>query len=58
MEKMTIEQLRNRPYKIPNNLLRKNDNPKLNKHTKIEELKKYWEMHLNLIPASISGFNT
>ena len=58
MEKMTIEQLRNRSYKIPNNLLRKNDNPKLNKHTKIEELKKYWEMHLNLIPASISGFNT
>tara|TARA_R100001463_G_scaffold5893_1_gene19861 strand:+ start:712 stop:1485 length:774 start_codon:yes stop_codon:yes gene_type:complete len=58
MENLTIEQLRNRSYKIPNNLLRKNDNPKLNKHTKIEELKKYWEMHLNLIPASISGFNT
>ena len=58
MENLTIEQLRNRSYKIPGNLLRKNDNPKLNKHTKIEELKKYWEMHLNLIPASISGFNT
>tara|TARA_R110001632_G_scaffold229848_1_gene366644 strand:- start:73 stop:843 length:771 start_codon:yes stop_codon:yes gene_type:complete len=56
MEKMTIEELRNRPYKIPGNLLRKGDNPKLNKHTKIEELKKYWEMHLNLIPSSISGF--
>jgi hypothetical protein len=47
MEKMTIEQLRNRPYKIPNNILRKGDNPKLSKHIKIEDLKKYWEMHLN-----------
>jgi len=56
MEKMTIEQLRNRPYKIPNNILRKGDNPKLSKHIKIEDLKKYWEMHLNLIPSSISGF--
>src|SRR5210317_137173 len=58
MEKMTIEQLRNRPYKIPNNILRKGDNPKLSKHTTIEELKKYWEMHLNLIPSNISGFET
>src|SRR5210317_117174 len=58
MEKMTIEQLRNRPYKIPNNILRKGGNPKLSKHTTIEELKKYWEMHLNLIPSNISGFET
>ena len=58
MEKMTIEQLRNRPYKIPNNILRKGDNPKLSKHTTIEDLKKYWEMHLNLIPSNISGYET
>ena len=56
MENMTIEELRNRPYKIPANILRKGDNPKLSKHNTIEELKKFWEMHLNLIPSSISGF--
>jgi len=58
MENMTIEELRNRPYKIPANILRKGDNPKLSKHTTIEDLKKYWEMHLNLIPSNISGFET
>ena len=53
---MNIDQLRNRDYKIPNKLMFKGNNPKLNKHTKIEALKKYWEMHLNLIPSNISGY--
>ena len=53
---MNIQQLRDRDYQVPNNILRKGDNPKLSKHTTIEELKKYWEMHLNLIPSNISGF--
>lgn len=55
-DNFTKDELRNRQYKIPTNLFRKGDNPKLNKHTKIESLKKFWEMHLNLLPSDQSGF--
>ena len=58
MTKMTIEELRNRPYKIPKNLMFRSGNPKLDKNLKLEKFKKYWVSRLNLIPANISGFNT
>ena len=51
---MNIQQLRDRDYQVPNNIL-SSDNPKLSKHTTIEELKKYWKMHFEF-NSNISGF--
>ena len=58
MQKMTIEELRDRAYKIPESLTFKAGNPKLDKNKKLEKFKKYWVQHLNLIPSNISGYET
>lgn len=45
-------------YDEPKKLCFKNGNPKTDKNLKIESLKKYWILRLNLAPYKISGFNT
>ena len=45
-------------YQVPSKLCFRTGNPKTDKNLKIEELKKYWILRLNLAPAKISGFNT
>ena len=45
-------------YKEPAKLTFKTGNPKTDKNLKIEKLKKYWILRLNLAPAKLSGFNT
>ena len=45
-------------YDEPVKLCFKTGNPKTDKNLKIDELKKYWILRLNLAPYTVSGFNT
>lgn len=45
-------------YDEPVKLCFRSGNPKTDKNLKIESLKKYWILRLNLAPYKISGFNT
>jgi len=47
----------NLPYDKPKKLTFKTGNPKTDKNLKIESLKKYWILRLNLAPYNLSGYN-
>jgi len=47
----------NLEYKKPVKLTFKTGNPKTDKNLKIESLKKYWILRLNLAPYKVSGYN-